>query len=259
MLLLHWLCRAKVSISSLVLIPTNRTSLRGCLRGRVSLKHHSRTFGGRSSSGSAAVWTSHIRMSLDWLGNATIGNSSSSTASGTLTVNGTITSNSTLKLQNSTITGTGVNTYTIPAVNSSNFIMSEGTQTINGSKTFSAGTTFSSTIGVTGLSTLTGGAQFATSGGTPSTLNFYQVANASFSLSTGWGTFASYTIRCYRVGDMVTIRFPSSSGTSTSVGTAAGAAGSIPSQFRPPATGFFTQLLIKVIMMMMMISLSRHS
>ena len=33
---------------------------------------------------------------------------------------------------------------------------------------------------------------------------------------------------------MVTIRFPSSSGTSTSVGTAAGAAGSIPSV--PPAS-----------------------
>ena len=57
-----------------------------------------RFFVGEAAANNSSLTTSHIRMSLDWLGNATIGNSSSSTASGTLTVNGTITSNSTLKV-----------------------------------------------------------------------------------------------------------------------------------------------------------------
>jgi hypothetical protein len=95
-----------------------------------------RFFVGEAAANGSSLTTAHIRASLDWNGNMFIGNPSNTLSSGTLTTYGPITSNGTTKVQSSTIQGTGVNTYTIPAIASSNFILSEGAQTINGVKTF---------------------------------------------------------------------------------------------------------------------------
>ncbi len=120
--------------------------------------------------------------------------------------------------------------YTLPDVlANANFILSEGVQTINGLKTFSATTTFGTSI------------LLPTSGGTPTGLDYYEEYTASVNFVGPQGaTTIAATINIVRVGKSVTmnvsdILFPAATVASPITSTNA-----IPSQFQPTigGTGF---------------------
>jgi hypothetical protein len=145
-----------------------------------------------------------------------VANSNFVMSEGAATINGAKTLSSALTITpttNQLVLGT-TNTTTIsstaPAASrvvtlpdagtNSSILLTEGSQTINGSKTFSVSTAF------TGVS---GGITLPTTGGTPATLDFYELTSYSTTFSAGTGAVsASFTINIVRMGVMVTMLIP---------------------------------------------------
>lgn len=119
-----------------------------------------------------------------------------------------------------------------PADGSNPGALTAGAQTIGGAKTLSALTTFGT------------GAQFPTTGGTPTTLDYYEEGTftANFNADAGsGGSGTSFTAKFTRTGKMVMIQFPSMVGMTTGAGAAADfatASGTVPSRLRPVANQY---------------------
>jgi hypothetical protein len=97
--------------------------------------------------------------------------------------------------------------YAIPDVGgAASFVMTAGTQTITGNKTLS-GTTTASTVNIT-----SGGLTLPTSGGTPSTLDYYESTTLSttFQVQSSGANLTSTTVTCYltRIGTTVILIIP---------------------------------------------------
>lgn len=101
-----------------------------------------------------------------------------------------------------------------PANGSNPGLLTSGTQTIGGNKTFSTGITL------------------PTSGGTASLLNYYEATTHITSFTAGVATIASLTIQIERIGNEVTMRIPSGTATFTS-GNVFTSASALPTRFRP--------------------------
>jgi hypothetical protein len=114
--------------------------------------------------------------------------------------------------------------YTLPDVANADFVMTQGTQTINGAKTLSDATTFGTSI------------TLPTSGGTPTALSFYEVFTSTmdFTCSAFSGTqTVSYSVA--RIGQMCTLVMNGFTRTADGTGSSAIATSGagIPARFRP--------------------------
>ena len=134
------------------------------------------------------------------------------TVGGTLGVTGASTLASAAVTNNATVGGTlgvtGASTLASAAVTNNATV--GGTLGVTGASTLASAAvtnnaTVGGTLGVTGASTLTGGALFATTGGTPSTLSYYEDTYAAAVTWSGpWAASHNATIYFTRLGSIVT-------------------------------------------------------
>jgi hypothetical protein len=169
-----------------------------------------RFFVGEAAVNGSSLTTSHIRASLDWNGNMTIGNTSSTTSSGTLTVNGAITGNSTVTL-NGLTASRAVVTNASKQLTSLEYTPNNTVSTIvsrDASGDFSAGEIRLET-----------GIYLPDALGGSSLLDYYEVYDYSNNLLeywTGpWAALQTGTLTCIRIGRLVTLYFPNVTATAT--------------------------------------------
>ena len=181
-----------------------------------------------TAGGSSAPGTGNVNaMSVTAVG-VGVNNSLPSYA---LDVSGTIFSNSELRVSNARIqtAASSATIYTIPNVAASNFVMTPGTQTISGLKTFNDG-----------ISMLNS----SISGYDAKTLQVYESNTFSLTIKGPWAT-TSIFVRFVRIGDVVSCRIPLYSATATS--SAPIEITDIPSKFNPTSTTSSATYFVRVV------------
>jgi hypothetical protein len=115
-------------------------------------------------------------------------------------------------------------------------LLTAGTQTIAGSKTFGSGVIFSNISNTYPVAqAFSNGIQLATTGGSIGLFNYYESNTATITYTCGTTSTGALTVILERIGNIVTTRIPAASGAFTSAATFTSGA-SLPARFRPVQT-----------------------